>query len=290
MQTLSIAEYGIYYLKICFQYYNEHCAYFLFYIAALLFIGMKGTKREKQIFLPSAGLLLLTVFNPVFPVVINRVFDINKEYYRFFWIPPVVIVTAYFGARIVEMQKREKQIFTIILLAVVLCITGNFVYHSGYIKSPNIYKMPTEIPEISEIIHNDSNVEYPRAVFEYDFNMLIRQYDAKILLACDREAYLNAVGGVLTMDMIQADENLYNRLLAVVALNIPIEKEKFCEALDATNTEYVVVSLVNPMTGYLQEAGLTMVDTTQNHVVYHYDLKDPKEFVLPDYTDVWEAQ
>ena len=212
MQTLSVAEYGLYYMQMCLQYYTEHCAYFLFYAAALLFLVIKGTKREKQIFIPSAVLLLLTVFNPVFPVIINHIFDVNKEYYRFFWIPPVVILVSFVASRLTEFHTGAKKAVTIVLLAVILIVSGNYVYQNEYVKSPNIYKMPTEIPTISQMIHEDSKVEYPRAVFEYDFNMLMRQYDAQILLAADREAYLNAVSGQLTMETILSNENYVNRL------------------------------------------------------------------------------
>ncbi|MDD3412639.1 MAG: hypothetical protein PHY47_01455 [Lachnospiraceae bacterium] len=287
MQTLSVSEYGIHYMQMCFQYYTENCGYFVFYVAALIYIALKGTKEEKRIFLPNAIFLLATVFNPLFPVVINKIFDINKEYYRFFWIPPVVILTSYVAAKIVESQKSTKKIFTLISIIFMFAITGNFVYKNQYIPAQNIYKMPTEIPEISKIIHDDTTEEYPRAIFEYDFHMLIRQYDPTILLAADREAYLNAVGGQLSMTEVLADENYYNRLLAVVALNIEINKEEFLKGLDKTNTEYVVVSTQNPITEYLESNGLQLVATTENHSIYRYQLKEPVVFELPDYSDVW---
>ena len=108
------------------------------------------------------------------------------------------------------------------------------------------------------------------------------------MLAADREAYLHAVSGTMTMEEILSQDNYVNRLLAVVALNIEISKDEFRKGLDQTNTEYVVVSSLSPITEYLEECGLRLVGTTENHSVYHYDLKEPKEFVLPDYSEVWE--
>ncbi len=275
-------------MQKCLEYYTENCACFLFYVMALIYIAVKGSRREKQIFLPGALLLLLSVFNPVFPVVINSLFDVNKEYYRLFWIPPVVLLTAWFVAKMIGTVRGAKKWFTAAALLAIVCISGSFVYKDGYIRAQNIYKMPTEIPEISQMIHEDSDVEYPRVMFEYDYQMLIRQYDAKILLPVDREGYINAVTGNLTMEEINAEENFYNRLLAVVALNIKIDKEEFLRGLDETNTEYVVVSTANNMNEYLVDAGLTLTGQTANHSVYHYDLKDPVLFELPDYSDVWE--
>lgn len=288
MQTLSVSEYGFQYMQKCLEYYTENCAFFLFYVMALIYIAVKGSRREKQIFLPGAFLLLLSVFNPVFPVVVNHIFDVNKEYYRLFWIAPVVIVTAWFAAKILETRKGAEKWFAAAAFLVITCVTGSFIYKDGYIRAENIYKMPAEIPEVSRMIHEDSDVEYPRAMFEYDYNMLIRQYDAKILLPVDREGYINAVTGNLTMEEIYAEENFYNRLLAVVALNIKIDREEFLRGLDETNTEYVVVSSAGDVNDYLVRAGLTLVGQTANHSVYHYDLKDPVIFELPDYSDVWE--
>lgn len=288
MQSLTVQELGMQYMQKCFSYYSENCAYFLFYAFALLVISIWGTRKEKQVFLPSAVFLLLTVFNPVFPVLINHFFDINKEYYRFFWIPPVVILVSYLAAKVTCAQRGIRKYITVALVILMFVGSGTFVYADGYVKSPNIYKMPTEIPEISEMIHEDSKVEYPRAIFEYDFNMLMRQYDAQILLAADREAYINAVSGTLTMDTILAQEHYENRLLAVVALNIEIDSKEFLKGLDETNTEYVIVSTVSPINEYLENAGLTLVGLTENHSVYHYQLKNETVFELPDYTDVWE--
>lgn len=292
MQSLNIADAGFSFIFKCIGYYSEGCMYFILYLAALVFIIFKGEKRIRQIFLPPAILMLVTVFNPVFPVLLNRVFDVNKEYYRFFWMLPVILEISYVCAYIVAEYSKSavRAVLTVLIISSVLVTAGTFVYSDGYIKAPNIYKMPTEIPEISEMIHRDSKVKYPRAMFEYDYNMQIRQYDASILLACDREAYINAISGTLTWKEISADENYYNRLLAVVALDEELPKDDFLEGLDKTNTEYVVVSSASPVLSYLKNCGLSVVGKTENHTVLHYDLKDPKEFELADYREAWKNQ
>ncbi len=289
MQSLNISDAGFMYLFKCIGYYSEGCTYFILYIAALIFIAVKGEKRIKQVFIPPAVMMLLSVFNPVFPVVINRIFDINKEYYRFFWMAPVVIAVSFAAAVLTGdyVHTASKKLILTAVITAILVSCGTYVYQDGYIKAPNIYKMPTEIPEISEMIHKDSKVEYPRAMFEFDYNMQMRQYDASILLACDREAYINAISGTLTWKEINADENYYNRLLAVVSLNEEIDRDKFLEGMDKTNTEYVVVSSGSRVLGYLKDAGLRVVGTTENHTVLHYDLKDPKIFEPADYSEVW---
>jgi len=295
MQTLSVAENGIGYLALCLSYYSEGCAYFVLYAMALLYIWIKGDATEKKVFLPGAGMLLITVFNPVFPVLLDKFFDVNKEYYRFFWIAPVVILISYTMAKISSIFKGAACIICICFFSGLIIFSGNFLYKDGYIAVQNIYKMPTEIPEITEMIHNDSKGRfdgdyYPRAAFEYDYEMCLRQYDASIMLVADREAYLNAVMGNLDQKTILEEDNYFNRVLAVVALNNQIAPSEFKKGLEKTATEYVCVSTVNEsLCNYLEDTcKLRLVGQTANHSLYYYELKETEGFRLPDYSDVWE--
>ncbi len=292
MQTLNVTEAGFSYIFKCLGYYSEGMAYMLLYLAALVFVAVKGSRKERLIFLPQAAAALLTVFNPVFPVVLNRIFDVNKEYYRFFWVLPVITAIAFAAVRLVY-DFSKTAVRGVIAACLCLCIfvtAGTFIYEKGYSRAENIYKMPSELPQVARMIHRDSQVKYPRVMLEYDYNMQMRQYDASILLACDREAYLNAVTGGLDYTTIMADENYYNRLLAVVALNMRLDKEDFLEGLDQTNTEYIVLTKGSDMIGYCRDMGLEVVGETLNHTVLHYDLKERKEFELADYSEVWKMQ
>ena len=346
MQSLHIADAGFGYIFRCIGLYYEGNIYFVLYLLSLVFLSVdwkdviraekggrlkallsaKGmTGRMRRIFLPQLMMMVLTVYNPVFPVVLNSIFDVNKEYYRFIWMTPVIIcvsaaavgiVTEYAGGELYDKSDnasgntacgsgndasavrrsvfRVRQAICAVFIICLLMAGGTWLYADGYIVSPNVYHMPTEIPEVAEIIHEDAlknNPEdkYPRAMFEYDYNMLIRQYDAGIMLPCDREAYLNAVTGALDYDTIMEDTDYYNRLLAVVALGIEIPEDAFTEGLEETDTEYVVVSTANEVLPYLKGCGLTVVSETANHTVLRYELTDYEPFSLADYSDVWNA-
>ena len=292
MQTLNINEAGFTYIFKCAGYYSEGCIYLVLYVFALLFICIKGDSRDRKIFLPPSLMMLFTVFNPVFPVVLNSIFDVNKEYYRFFWMLPLMSLVSFASVKIIfDLQKKTvRKVISAIIIICILISGGTFVYDGGYIRAENIYKMPGELPAVTQIIHKHSDVKYPRAMFEYDYNMQVRQYDASILLPCDREAYLNAVSGGLDYLEITADENYYNRLLAVVALNMRLDRDVFLEGMEQTNTEFVVLTNGSDMIGYLTDMGLKVVGKTVNHTVLHYDLKDRKEFELADYSEVWKMQ
>lgn len=322
MQSLHIADAGFGYIFKCIGLYYEGNIYFALYLASLILLSVDlsrvtgaeragrwrallsadgMTERMRRIFLPQFVMMILTVYNPVFPVILNSFFDVNKEYYRFLWMAPVIICISAAAVRIVTDYAADKtssrirhirQAFCAVFIICLLMAGGTWLYEDGYIVSPNIYHMPTEIPKIAEIIHedalkNDPADEYPRAMFEYDYNMLIRQYDAGIMLACDREAYLNAVTGALDYDTIMEDADYYNRLLAVVALGIEIPEDAFTEGLEETGTEYVVVSTANGILPYIRKCGLTVAGETANHTILRYELPDYEPFELPDYSEVW---
>ncbi len=287
MQTLNVVETGFAYLQACLNYYVDGCAYFLLYLLALLFILVKGTTKEKQLFLPSAVLLLLSVYNPVFPVVLAKIFDVNKEYYRFFWLAPVVIVVPYVCTRLFMLQKeRSRQVIVGATIAVILCLSGHFIYAGGYASAGNIYKMPEELMTISCLIHEDSDVEYPKVLMEYNYNMEMRQYDPAILLTIDREDYLYAVSEAYTDEMLEDEAMPQYKLLAKLIRYQDISDEAFKQALDATNTEYIVVSGGNANVPYFSASGYRLVSQTENHMIFHYELKNREEFELIDYTEL----
>ena len=67
--------------------------------------------------------------------------------------------------------------------------------------------------------------------------------------------------------------------------NQKIDEEELTEALDATNTQYVVLTKGHPQAAFVKRAGLYELGETETHVIYKYDLKDPYEYELVDYSD-----
>ena len=288
MQGLNVTEKGIGYLWACLNAYTGACAYLMLYVAALVYVCIFGSRREKEIFIPCSVFLMLTVYNPVAPVILDKFFDVNSEYYRFFWIAPVIVLVPYLFAKLIfsASDKKTRAVLAGLLLAICL-ISGNFVYRDGIQLAANIYKMPDELIEISGIIHEDSEAAYPKAFLEYEYNMQMRQYDPKMQLTIDREDYLNAVSMPYTEEMLNDESHPQYRLLASLVRLQPVSREDFLEALEATKTEYVVLNKNHPRDTYLMSAGLKKIAETENHAVYRYEVREPYEFELVDYTVVY---
>ena len=288
MQGLNVFEKGIGYLWACLSLYTGECAYLCLYAAALVYICLRGSRREKEIFIPSSVFLILTVYNPVAPVILDKFFDVNNEYYRFFWLLPVIFLVPYLFAKLILSAAKGTDRVTISLLILCIClVSGKYVYSDGLKLATNIYKMPDELIKISEVIHDDSDAEYPKAFLEYEYNMQMRQYDPKILLTIDREDYLYAAGNTYTDEMLNDEMHPQYRLLAALVKMQPVEEEAFLDALEATKTEYVVLNRNNPRTSFLLIAGLKKVQETENHIVFKYSIKEPYDFELVDYSVVY---
>ena len=286
MQGFTIAETGLFYIWRCLLAYNGLCFYIILYIILLVFIAAKGSKEEKRSFLYPAAIMLLTVYNPIFPLIINRFFDVNKEYYRLFWIAPIVLLPSYMAAKETGAGRRSRGAKCIMFVACTLIFVGmgTFVYKGGYPMQENIYKVPNEVLEVADIIHRSASVKYPTSICDYNLHMELRQYDASILLAADRTQYLEAITDTFQDEQTQQENYYVNKLLAVVARGVSIPKEEFLESLDATNTEFVVLHSVSHMVPYLKRAGLTEVGRAGSRTVFHYDLKNPIDYDLVDYS------
>ena len=287
MQGVNVFENGIGYLAKCLGLYTAGTGFFALYLIAVLFILLTGSKKDRQLFIPQAVMLLVTVFNPLTPLILDRIFDVNSEYYRLFWIAPVIILVPYAAAKIITgAEHGTKKTLAVSLVAVMFVFGGNFVYGSGMDIAQNIYKIPDELITISEMIHEDSKTEYAKAFFEYEYNMEIRQYDPKMLLCVDREDYIYAVNYSYTDEMLGDETKPQNVLLALLVRNQRVDEDELCEALDATGTQYVVLTKGHPQTALVKRAGLYEIGQTPTHTVFRYDLMEPVEHELVDYTGV----
>lgn len=290
MQDVFVAIDKMAYLRECLYRFNGSTGYLVLYFAMLIYILVKGSDREKKIFIPMSALLIVTVYNPIFPHILSIFADINSEYYRFFWMTPIVILVPYVMTKIIlalingEIKHRAAVIIVSVLL---IASASNCVFKSGMKLPKNIYKMPSELIEISEMIHSDSDSEYPKAFLEFENNMQMRQYDGKMLLTIDREDYLYAVSKEYTQEMIDSDEFPQYRLLAALIRYQDVAIDKIIEGLEMTDTEYVVLTTGSSMIPVLIDAGLTEVGETATYTVLRYHQNEIQPFALVDYSECY---
>lgn len=288
MQNINVFEKGIGYLETCLEYYNGSNAYALLYVLSLVFLMVCGSEKEKRIFIPGGIFMILTVYNPIAPVILDKFFDVNSEYYRFFWITPIIVLVPYVSVKLILNSEGIRQRAAV--SAVIVCIlllSGNFLYKNGVRWAENIYKMPDEMLEVSRMIHEDTELEYPKVFLEYEYNMQMRQYDPKLLLTVDREDYLYAVANDFTEEQLEDETHPQYKIIAALIKYQEVETGDFIDALEETHTEYIVLDKNNSMFPYLMDAGLKTVGETKSHRIMKYKLKEPYEFELVDYSAVY---
>lgn len=291
MQDVTVAADKIAYLRECLTRYNGSTGFLVLFFAMLLFIMIKGSDREKRIFVPMGIVTIATVYNPLFPHILTLFTKIDSEYYRFFWTTPVIVLVPYVATKLILslMNGEIGHKKSIIALSVIaLLLSSNCVLKSGMRLAENEYKIPNELIEVSEIIHADSDREYPKAFLEFEYNMQMRQFDAKMLLTIDREDYLYAVSKEYTTQMIDSDEFPQYRLLAGLIRYQHVSTEKILEGLEMTDTEYVVLTTGSTMIPVLENEGLIEIAQTENHTILKYIQQEIDDFELVDYSDCYE--
>lgn len=289
MQNLFIKELGIKYLAECLKNYNADTGYLLLFLCLIIFVCIKGNERDKKIFMPLSIIMAITVFNPVFPVVLTKFTDVSNEYYRFFWIAPVIVLVPYIFTKLVLITIEDKKNKGLLIMFIIAMIFASSTrYFKEFKFAENIYKIPDELIEITEIIHNDSEDEYPKAFFDYEYNMMVRQYDPKMLLTIDREDYIYAATNDYTTDMIYDNEHPQYRILASLFRYQPMENKTLMDGFDMTGTEYIVLRKGSTNIDRLLIMGLTKVADTDTYTILKYSLKDKVPFELVDYSEVYE--
>lgn len=289
MQNLYIKDLGIKYLAECLRRYNGITGYLILFFLFVVFIYMHGSEREKKMFVPLSIIMVLTVFNPVFPVIIAKVVDVSNEYYRFIWVAPVIVLVPYmFTKAIIYLSKgKQNKWIPVVLIAFIIISSVNTTYIKNIQFADNVYKMPDELIKISEIIHNDCVDEYPKAFFDYQYNMMVRQYDPKMLLTIDREDYIYAASNEFSTDMIYDDTHPENRILAALFRYQNVDTGSLLAALEGTKTEYIVLENGSTNIEKLKNMGLVEVSSTETRTILKYNLVERRPFELVDYSEVY---
>jgi hypothetical protein len=139
----------------------------------------------------------------------------------------------------------------------------------------NIYKVPDDLRAVCDVIHQDSEKENPKVVFDSMLNAVARQYDASLSLTLSRNAVLYWQGSTVVGN-IKENGPWYKRqkiIMDVVYGGEDVKLRKFIRALNKTETDYLVLSVGSPGHEMVRQAGGTAIAQTEDYVVYRYENK-----------------
>lgn len=250
-------------------YFNGHKETMMFmgvYILILIYIWFKKDKDKIQMLIPMTIFLAVTVFNFLMMEYIVIPMGLKAEWYRMYWLLPVIPVTAYGALEIIHMQEKSIKKWVLsgmCVICIILC--GQPIWGFGYECQENPYKVRKELVEIANIIHNDCADQTVKVLFpeEYYLNEM-RQYDASIIMS----TWKSVVGEVTrefqnTGTYALAEDDVRQRSQEVLVLanvcSYGVGQEEIYRALYITETQYVVCDTTTGSLEYFLEAGCQKV-------------------------------
>lgn len=276
MAGISLEETGLQFVWVCLQNYWGTCLYWILFGTGILWSLLCHRKQESRIFLSYAVFLLLTAYNPFLVSYLVPKIDFENEYYRLFWILPVIPGVAYYAVRLIfAVKKLWGKVLLTLIFSAILAVTGTPLQGvvQNFALTENIYKVPNDLRAVCDVIHQDSTEAEPRVIFDGSLNSLVRQYDPSLQLVLHRNAVLYRAGSTV-IDGIDENSDWYFRqktIMDVLYYDQQVELSDFVYAITGTHTDYLVVPLSWYNHEYLHEAGCEPIAQTENYIVYFFD-------------------
>lgn len=274
MGGISLSEKGLDFVRCVFQNYGGTTTVLTLFLLSVLYLILKGKKEEKYVFVTTDLILLFTVYNPfVVKYILGKLGMVNV-YYRFFWILPIVVTIGYVCVKILETQREQwKKVMTALALTVIICFGGDSVLAHGLPSVPeNQYKVPDDLLAVCTMLHDEAGEKTPvRVVFEPDYNLIVRQYDATITLVLDRDMVLTYQGSNTVSLSALTDEEVEEEtkiLQGILEADSSLPSTEFQKSLEKMQTDYLVLSRNSAALSYVERAGCVPVRETEEHIIY----------------------
>lgn len=275
MAGITIEEYGLRFVQECIKNYWGSCLFLAFFMAGVLFSIFHRKEKEGRVFVAYTLVLFLTVYNPLLVKYVISKLDFEAVYYRFFWLLPTAVGTAYYGARLVMAVKYKILRALLLVLVVSAIVAGGTPLTSvtTEMKLPeNVYKVPDDLIFACEMIHQDTDKENPRVVFDSGMNVIARQYDASLSLCLNRNFVLFRNGSTVVGNYTEENGayRVQKRIMDVVMFEEDVDAAEFWRALYYVRVDYLVIPMEFSKHDFLQQAGCEPFAENGNYVIYRF--------------------
>ena len=275
MTGVSIDEHGLTYVFICLEKYWSGCWFPWLFLFGCVIGRIFYKKKTGRIFWGYLVTLCLTVYNPLIVNLVLSVLKFNMEYYRFFWLLPVVPALAYYLVTISYLPKwTGVKVIVACTGAVLIMILGNpmdtVAVDYKFIDNP--YKVPDDLEEVCAAIHQYSSKENPRVVLDLELNLYARQYDPSLRMVLSRNAVLYRSGSTsLSVDTKSDSYKRQKILMDILYYHVNFDITRFRTALMETKTDFFVVPIEYEFNDFLVESGCVECERTRERILYHFD-------------------
>lgn len=234
--------------------YNSNSFLLPLFLVALIFLWFVERDRRIRTVLLYLSVALAAVFLcPIYAWIGQKIDE--EIYYRVFWTLPIGLLFCYGSVQVlIRMKKTISRVLVGMLLVLVICMNGKFVYkNTFYIKATNAYHVPQIVIDVADAVRMEKYK--PIAVLPAELLSHLRQYTGDIFtpygrnILVERWNFSNALYDAMEAEVYDAQE------IAVQA------RKEHCA--------FVVLSAAKEMRGNMEEQNYFLKDFV-NGIYYVY--------------------
>ena len=241
------------------------------FLISIFFLYLAADRRMKKYIIVYAvgGTLLLT---PVFQGVIKSLGG-NAERYRFLWLFPITLVIAGMVVCILAKQRsRHEGIVLTAALVLMLYFAGDTYLRPENLKLPeNIYGLPDDVIEVSSLIGEDKDKVYVTVALDSRMELTLRQYDASIIWAISRAAYLEGVADENEWDGLTDTQQAEQLLMRFLEYGEYFDENIMRTCLETKAVDYLVVKQTMNAEQYMKDVGCVKIGESDDYEVYRVE-------------------
>lgn len=246
--------------------------YYLLYIASLIIIMIKGTKRAKKYFVCVTLIYCITIYNPFLAEYIAKYLTGASVYWRVFWLLPMEFSIIYSFILLINLKNNNFYKIAIFAVEIALIILlGEFVWtqKNGFEKAENLSKIPQTIVEHTKFILNEEK-ENDRQItvmapLEPLHSVTMRQLTSSINLFWSRDMYMPDLYSDEQLEEMRKINNIYRQE------KTDLDEKQFEIIREKYKINWIIIdSLNNNMNELLEKTKYVNKHMVDNYFLYQY--------------------
>ena len=195
----------------------------------------------------------------------------RNRYPRFFWMLVFYITIAYACTQLIFRLRGAWKLAGLSAAILAVCLLGKPVFLAAdapdYHAAENAAFVRSELIQLNAAFHEGGH-KVPRVLYGAELMTTYRVYDPTVrsILSKKRLDQLNKNSEESFVSRHTDPENAIWQVFYYEDLSV--EKERFLEALADQKIHYAAPVKTSAICGYLEEAGLVLVQETMQHMVY----------------------
>lgn len=274
---IQVTEWGLGFVLECFRRFQGEGVFFFFFVVALVVFWYAKKHEHTWVMLYILG-LGITVYNPVIvPFVVEKL-ELSDEYYRLLWLLPITILIAWMAAWIIrKMPKVWMQVIACLTFMAILALPGKSILDRDFSLAENLYKIPDEVIEICDVMHEWTEEEQITVYADFDLTVLMNQYDPSYEMALSYGDVSNFKSSYDPSKTAEYEEYFSPSMISKWFLYQIYERNyQGLEIPDAARSfawlyvDYVILNKTDAMYEYTLTQNCIPVYETQNYVVMEF--------------------